>query len=182
MNWLTLIKLFSDIIANITKIIEHRKPRDAKNAGKSQLPYEHLIVSASAKKLGIDNTPNDEQIKNLQQLNLKIYIPIKMALERMGRFEWLRITSGFRSPALNKAVGGSVDSDHMRGLALDLVCADNDWFFETLKSLGLPYKQLIRESIGNSKWCHISLDLNDTPKRQNLEAYKDGEVIKYRPI
>lgn len=148
----------------------------------NNLPYKHLIQSDFAKKLGIDNTPDEKQIKNLQQLNIKIYTPIKLALEKIGRLEWLRITSGFRSEKLNKAVGGSPNSDHMAGLALDIVCFDNEFLFDLIKNLNLPFKQLIKEDNGKSQWIHVSLDLNDIPKKQCLEAYMDNGIMKYRSI
>lgn len=131
---------------------------------KSELPYKHLIESETAERLGIDNTPNDEQIKNLQQLNIKIYMPIELSCRKDGKE--LILNSGFRSEALNKAVGGAPNSDHKNGLACDLVCGTPEELFNRIKGLNLPYKQLIKYP--SKGFCHVSLDLNDTPRRQDL--------------
>lgn len=143
---------------------------------KSELPYKHLIKSETAERLGIDNTPNDEQIKNLQQLNIKIYMPIELSCRKDGKE--LILNSGFRSEALNKAVGGAPNSDHKNGLACDLVCGTPEELFNRIKGLNLPYKQLIKEPT----WVHVSLDLNDIPRKQDLEAYAENDVMKYRSI
>lgn len=131
---------------------------------KSELPYKHLIKSETAERLGIDNAPNDEQIKNLQQLNIKIFMPIELSCRKDGKE--LILNSGFRSEALNKAVGGSETSDHKLGLACDVVCGTPEELFNRIKSLNLPYKQLIKYP--TKGFCHVSLDLNDTPRRQDL--------------
>lgn len=143
---------------------------------KSELPYKHLIESETAKKKGIDNTPNDEQVKNLQQLNLRIYTPIKTGLDKLGKN--LIVTSGFRSPELNKHIGGSPNSDHMKGCALDLICESPEFLFKFIKGLDLPYFQLIKEPT----WCHISIRFAEEPLKQDLEAYMENGLMKYRPI
>jgi hypothetical protein len=132
----------------------------------SNLPYKHLTESETAKRLGIPNEPNEEQIKNLQQLNLKIYTPIKTGMDKLGKT--FTTESGFRSFALNshKEVGGSPTSDHMQGLALDLYHESVDFFYNFIKSLNLPFKQLIRYK--NKNIVHVSLDLNSPPKREEL--------------
>ncbi len=143
---------------------------------KSELPYKHLIESETAEKLGIDNTPNDEQVKNLQQLNLRIYTPIKTGLDKLGKN--LIVTSGFRSPELNKHIGGAPNSHHCDGRALDLICDNVEFLFKFIKGLNLPYTQLIKEP----SWIHISLSLKDIPEKQDLEACMENGVMKYRPI
>lgn len=143
---------------------------------KSELPYKHLVKSETAERLGIDNTPNDEQIKNLQQLNLNIYTPIKTGLDKLGKN--LIVTSGFRSQALNKHIGGASNSHHCEGRALDLVCDNVEFLFKFIKGLNLPYNQLIKEP----SWVHVSLSLKDIPERQDLEAYMENDQIKYKSI
>lgn len=139
---------------------------------KSELPYKHLIKSETAERLSIDNTPNDEQIKNLQQLNIKIYMPIELSCRKDGIV--LKMESGFRSRELNfhKEIGGSKTSDHMEGFAVDLSATKNgvlvppSELFDRIKSLNLPYKQLIKYPLRG--FCHVSLDHNDMPRRQDL--------------
>jgi uncharacterized protein YcbK (DUF882 family) len=74
---------------------------------------EEFVKSETAKRLKIDNTPN------LAQLTAGIALANKMQQLRDAIGKPFDITSGFRSPALNKAVGGSKTSRHMQFLACD---------------------------------------------------------------
>jgi uncharacterized protein YcbK (DUF882 family) len=150
----------------------------------SNLPYQHLLASTVAQKYGIPNIPNDEQKRNLQLTNLNIYTPIKTGLDKLGKT--LQLQSGFRSAELNAhpEVGGSENSDHCKGLALDLTCFEMSPkdLYVFIKNLNLPFKQLILEP----GWVHVSLDLSETPRKQCLEAYyaktDKGRVLKYKTI
>ena len=70
--------------------------------------------SATASRKGIDNTPSAKDIVNLQHLVSKILQPMRNALGP------IRITSGYRSPAVNRAIGGSTKSQHCKGQAADI--------------------------------------------------------------
>jgi hypothetical protein len=127
---------------------------------------EELCASDTAKSKGISNKPNTEQIINLVYLAANVLEPLRVA---MG--EPIKIGSGFRSPALNKAVGGVGNSQHMKGQAADL-CIDGDiekgkrWF--NYIRLHLPFDQLIWEH--NSKgsyWVHVSFR-SDGKNRRNV--------------
>ena len=127
---------------------------------------EELCASATAKAKGISNKPNTEQIINLVYLAANVLEPLRVA---MG--EPIKIGSGFRCPALNKAVGGVGNSQHMKGQAADL-CIDGDiekgkrWF--NYIRLHLPFDQLIWEH--NSKgsyWVHVSFR-SDGKNRRNV--------------
>ena len=116
---------------------------------------EELYASATAKAKGINNKPNVQQTINLVYLTAYVLEPLRVA---MG--EPIKIGSGFRCQALNKAVGGVYNSQHMKGQAADL-CIDGDmkkgkkWFEYIRKNL--PFDQLILEH--NSKgsyWVHVS--------------------------
>ena len=123
-----------------------------------------LISSAIAKAKKIDNTPSKEAIQNLEQLIEKVLDPLR---EVYGKP--IRVNSGLRSPALNKAVGGSKTSDHMKGMAADITGdskAENKKIFELIKKLNLPFKQLIDEK--NFSWVHVSYDPKNI-KRQILK-------------
>ena len=69
---------------------------------------DEVIRSATATKLGIDNTPDDEHLKNLQVVVDEIAQPLR---DHFGKP--VRINSGYRSPALNEAIGGSTKTQHM---------------------------------------------------------------------
>ena len=116
---------------------------------------EEMYASATAKAKGIDNKPNMQQMINLVYLCAYVLEPLRVA---MG--EPIKIGSGFRCQALNKAVGGVYNSQHLKGQAADL-CIDGDLqkgkrWFEWIKS-HCDFDQLIWEH--NSKgnyWVHVS--------------------------
>ena len=112
-----------------------------------------FVVSQEAARRGIDNDPPDEVLENL-------YI-LAMALEevraRLGRP--IVISSGYRSPALNAAVGGAANSAHVLGYAADLTCPGFGAPLSVCKAIatlpGFRYDQVIHEFRG---WCHLSVD------------------------
>lgn len=131
---------------------------------------EELCASETAKKKGINNKPNAQQMVNLVYLTAYVLEPLRLAMK-----EPIKIGSGFRCEALNKAVGGVSNSQHMKGQAVDL-CIDGDmkkgkkWFDYIRKNL--PFDQLILEH--NSKgsyWVHVSYVYPDFGKnrRQVIE-------------
>lgn len=115
--------------------------------------YE-LTASSVAKRKGIDNTPNGMQKANLTALVANILDPLREAYGKP-----IIVTSGFRCPKLNKAVGGKAKSQHMTGEAADIRTvsddpADNKKLFDLIVKLGLPFDQLIDEYGYN--WIHVS--------------------------
>ena len=131
---------------------------------------EELCASNTAKEKGINNKPNAKQMINLVYLCAYVLEPLRVAMK-----EPIKIGSGFRCEALNKAVGGVSNSQHMKGQAADL-CIDGDmkkgkkWFDYIRKNL--PFDQLILEH--NSKgsyWVHVSYVYPDFGKnrRQVIE-------------
>lgn len=75
----------------------------------------------------------------------------------------ITITSGYRSPAYNAKVGGaSKTSDHMRGVAADIQVAGMAarTVYETLKSSGMDFRQVIYERSGSSQWVHVSFNID----------------------
>ena len=142
---------------------------------------EELIRSSTAMRIGIDNIPNDEHLKNLQVVVDEIAQPLR---DHFGKP--VRINSGYRSPALNDAIGGSKKSQHSKGEAIDLEIdgVSNmevaDWITENC-----DYDQVILEFYNpaegpNSGWVHASCkaDLSQNRKR-NLIALKDGNKTVY---
>ena len=75
---------------------------------------EELVKSETALRLNIPNIPTKAEIENLRVLCEKILQPIR------DKFGGVKINSGYRCPAVNKATGGSATSDHMTGCAADL--------------------------------------------------------------
>ena len=142
---------------------------------------DEVIRSATATKLGIDNTPDDEHLKNLQVVVDEIAQPLR---DHFGKP--VRINSGYRSPALNEAIGGSTKSQHSKGEALDLEIdgVSNlevaDWITDNC-----DYDQVILEFYNptdgpNSGWVHASCKaiLSENRERK-LIALKDGKKAVY---
>ena len=132
---------------------------------------EELYASATAKAKGINNKPNVQQTINLVYLAAYVLEPLRTAMK-----EPIKIGSGFRCEALNKAVGGVYNSQHMKGQAADL-CIDGDiqkgrkWF-NYIKN-NLPFDQLIWEKNPKtgSYWVHVSFVFPDfgRNRRQVIE-------------
>lgn len=118
-----------------------------------------LTHSATAQRLGIDNEPTEAVKANLTALVEHILDPLREA--------WgapIVVTSGYRSPALNKAVHGAASSQHVIGQAADIHTVsdkpeDNRKLLELIIKLGLPYDQVINEYPNRAMqpdWIHVS--------------------------
>lgn len=115
---------------------------------------DELTKSDTAKRLKIDNTPNEEQLRNLERLIEEILDPIR---EKFGKP--IMVSSGFRCKALNDAVKGSKTSDHLAGAAADIFCLNNEGLFYLICNMAaqgkIKFGQLINEK--QFSWIHISL-------------------------
>lgn len=124
-----------------------------------------FIHSATAKRLNIDNTPTFEIVDNLNRL--AVYLD--GIREKLGKP--ILISSGYRCPILNKAVGGVGNSQHQKGLAADLVCSDMKSLERVLLETG-GFDQLIKEhrkGAQNSFWFHVSVvPRNGKPRNQKI--------------
>ena len=126
---------------------------------------EELTASETAKAKGIRNEPGQTDIVNLCGLVHNVLQPLR---------KWwgkeVKIGSGYRSLALNRAVGGVANSQHMKGEAADL-CIDGDMekaraWFQYIKQ-HCEFDQLIMEH--NSKgtyWVHVSYKCDGTNRKQ----------------
>lgn len=116
---------------------------------------KEMSRSATAEKLGIDNTPDRTATRNITLLVDNILDPLR---EKYGKP--IYVNNGFRCDVLNEAVGGAPDSQHKYGEAADITAknqADNALLFQIIKD-ELPFDQLIWER-GNDKypaWVHVS--------------------------
>lgn len=113
---------------------------------------QEMTASSTADSLGIVNTIPDDEIKNnIMSLIMKVLDPVR---EKYGQA--IRINSGYRSPQLNAAVGGSNSSQHVKGQAADLTTGTKDGnkiLFDIIREHG-EYDQLIDES--DFAWVHVS--------------------------
>jgi hypothetical protein len=98
-----------------------------------------------------------------------------------AHFGPLRITSFYRSPELNKAIGGAAKSQHMLGEAIDIDHDDNMALFHWLKA-NVIFDQIICEypdATGEPAWVHVSY--RDSPRHNVLVAVKVNGRTVYRP-
>lgn len=145
------------------------------------ITYAEAIGSATAKSRGIANVPNPEQLENMRYWAKMIFEPTRKALG--GRA--ISVSSFFRSPKLNVAIGGSLTSQHAKGEAGDM---DGDVYgfpsnkniFEYIKD-NLLFDQLICEGIidGQISWVHSSIKRTGVNRNEVLFMYhiKDGKTV-----
>lgn len=151
------------------------------------LNYFEVIRSQTAIRNGINNEPNEQQLENIKRLAENVFEPLRemVSIER-GIDTPLRISSCFRSPELNKLIGGSPTSDHSHGNALDididgiydaddLINADLFYIIEEK----LNFNQLIWEfgTEDNPNWIHVSYKGIDHNKNEILRSRRiDGKT------
>lgn len=137
-----------------------------------------MIKSETALRLNLDNTPSDQVVANLKMLAVNVLQPVRNHFQR-----GVKVNSGYRSPDVNQAVGGSRTSDHCRGCAADIEIPGianyelAKWIKENLK-----FKELILEfytlGIPDSGWVHVSYDPYDL-RCQTMTAIKDNGKTVY---
>ena len=135
-----------------------------------------LIASETATRRGIDNHPPTELLDNLRRLALGLE---EVMVITGGKP--LTINSGYRSAALNAAVGGVATSMHTQGLAADILCPAFGSPFELCRASAaapLEFDQVIHEF---GRWCHVAFaPAGRAPRRQALtiasaaRGYEDG--------
>lgn len=144
---------------------------------------EEMIVSPTAKRLGLSNNPTQEHIENMRYCCEKILEPVRAHFGKP-----VQINSSYRSPLVNKAVGGSKTSQHVNGQAIDFEIPgiDNktvaDWVADNLE-----FDQVILEFYTsgdkNSGWVHASIKKEGGNRKQRLIAKKSkaGGTV-YTPV
>ena len=121
-----------------------------------------LTASTTAQRLGLDNTPGEDERRRLlataemlERIRSTLGVPVV-------------VTSGYRSPAVNRAVGGATSSDHARGQAADILAPGFGSPYLVAKTLAplvqvLGIGQLICEGVKGKAWVHVSTRL---PEKQ----------------
>ena len=142
------------------------------------LSLAEVIYSATALRKGIVNKPTVTHLINLKEVANNIFQPCR---EHFGKP--LRVTSGYRSKELNKAIGGSNNSQHSKGEALDMQSTEgytNRDLFMYIKD-HLSFDQLIGEfpdNVGEFAWVHCSYK-EEGNRGEVLIAYKEDGKTKY---
>ena len=146
------------------------------------ISYKEGVYSRTAQRLDINNEPDNEQIKNMCLVAEEVFEPLRMWVGGP-----IKINSFFRSPKLNKAIGGSTKSQHCHGQAIDLDDtfgrATNAEMYEFIKK-HLDFDQMIWEfgDEDNPDWVHVSYVSEDENRNRCLQAYKENGKTKYKVI
>ena len=139
------------------------------------------VYSRTALRRGIDNTPTEEHKINMIELAENIFEPLRMYVGGP-----IKINSFYRSPELNKAIGGSSKSQHCNGQAIDIDDTfgrmTNAEMFRFVKD-HLDFDQMIWEfgDDENPNWVHISY-VGKENRNRCLKAYKEKGKTKYMVI
>jgi hypothetical protein len=123
-----------------------------------------LTVSDKARRLGLDNTPPSDILARLKTSAAQL----ERVRELLGG-KPIQVTSGYRAPAVNSAVGGEKASAHLLGWAFDFICPAFGLPLEIcarIQRSALTFDQLIEEGT----WVHISFD----PRRRGQVLSKDA--------
>ena len=129
---------------------------------------DEMVRSATAKKYGIDNRPSQDILNNLVLFIETVLDPI--------REDWgspIIVSSGYRCPELNKAVGGVNTSGHMYGFCADLqVKGDlrkfSNFVIEWMKEHHMKWDQIIWEKCGTVTWLHFCWIGKDGKQRMKI--------------
>lgn len=131
---------------------------------------DELTVSQTAARRGLDNTPPPAILAQLRETAQKMEL-VRTILGSKP----IIVTSGYRSPAVNRAVKGSRTSAHMRGEAVDFICPGFGSPLAICRALSiqkdLPYDQIIEEG----SWVHIGFA--KFPRRE-VWTKRNGEMIR----
>ena len=146
------------------------------------ISYKEGVYSRTATRLGIKNNPNAEQMENMITIAEEVFEPLRAYVGGP-----IKINSFFRSPELNKAIGGSTKSQHCHGQAIDLDdtfgrCTNAE-MFEFIKK-HLDFDQIIWE-FGDDEspdWVHVSYVSPEKNRKRCLKAYKENGKTNYKII
>jgi hypothetical protein len=137
-----------------------------------------MIKSETAIRKDMDNTPhNDDVVQNLTILCEQVLQPLR-DVYGVG----IKVNSGYRSPDVNAAVGGSRTSDHCKGQAADIEIpgvanADLAQYIAD----NFDYTQLILEfytqGVPDSGWVHVSYDSNNLKKQVMTAVRQSGKTV-----
>ena len=146
------------------------------------ISYKEGVHSITAIRKGIDNEPNEEQLANMKLVANNVFEPLRVFLNGP-----IKVNSFFRSPDLNKAIGGSIRSQHCKGQAIDIddtygkaTNAEMYWWIKE----NLDFDQMIWEfgNNNNPDWVHVSYVSPDKNRNRCLKAYREDGKTKYMVI
>jgi hypothetical protein len=146
------------------------------------ISYKEGVHSITAIRKGIDNEPNEEQLANMKLVANNVFEPLRVFINGP-----IKVNSFFRSPDLNKAIGGSTKSQHCKGQAIDIddtygkaTNAEMYWWIKD----NLDFDQMIWEfgNNDNPDWVHVSYVSSENNRNRCLKAYRENGKTKYKII
>ena len=146
------------------------------------ISYKEGVYSITAIRRGIDNTPDDDQLSNMELVAEEVFEPLRNYVGGP-----IKINSFFRCPELNTAIGGSHKSQHCKGQAIDIDDnygrVSNAEMYHFIKE-HLDFDQLIWEfgDDDNPNWVHVSYVSSAYNRNRCLKAYRDKGKTKYTVI
>jgi hypothetical protein len=148
----------------------------------TQLSPHFTLAEMTRTSVKADNTAPPDVVENLRALCVNVLEPLRVAMGKP-----MRVNSGYRSAAVNKAVGGSNTSQHSVGEAADI---EFDGFpnidlAKKIVAMKLPFDQLICEFLvpgdPNGGWIHVSHKRTGKQRGQILTASREGGKTVYTP-
>ena len=139
---------------------------------------EHFTLRELTKtKTGIENVPNEEQVENLKRVCRWLESLRKRWNDKYGDGDDpIIINSGFRSPAVNKAVGGVPTSNHLTGCAVDIRCIGME---QALRYAAIlldisdmsreDFDELLIEQKRSVVWIHFAVRPSGNRRRCNFK-------------
>ena len=146
------------------------------------ISYKEGVYSRTATRRGINNTPNDEQLANMELVAEEVFEPLRAYVGGP-----IKINSFFRCPELNKAIGGSSKSQHCKGQAMDIDDTfgrmTNSEMYHFIKE-HLDFDQMIWEfgDDDNPDWVHVSYVSPEENRKRCLKAFREDGKTKYSVI
>ena len=146
------------------------------------ISYKESVYSNTATRRGIDNTPNDDQLSNMELVAEEVFEPLRSYVGGP-----IKINSFFRCPELNTAIGGSHKSQHCKGQAIDIDDTfgrmTNAEMYHFIKDK-LNFDQLIWEfgDDDNPDWVHVSYVSDEDNRNRCLKAYREDGKSRYKII
>lgn len=136
---------------------------------------EEMTVTQEGTRAGLDNTPGEQETANLQRL-CRVLEAVRALLGAP-----VIVTSGFRSQAVNKLVGGAINSAHIKGLAADIIAPKYGTPIDVAKAItqsGIVFDQTIHEF---GRWCHLAIPGILPARRQVLTIDGKGTRVGLLP-
>ena len=146
------------------------------------ISYKEGVRSNTATRRGIDNTPDNKQLDNMELVADEVFEPLRAYVGGP-----IKINSFFRCPELNKAIGGSSKSQHCKGQAIDIDdtfgrCTNAEMYHFIKEHL--DFDQMIWEfgDDDNPDWVHVSYVSPEENRNRCLKAYREDGKTKYMVI